>query len=673
MLPLLLIGMLTWAFNIQPVKSEPTTIIVPDDYPTIQEAINAANPGDTIYVNPGKYYEHIAVNKTVSLIGEDRDTTIIDGSRTGSVINIIADNVYITGFTIQNSSHAWRGCPILLQNCANVTIRNNKIAEGDSCIRLEYSDHNNILENIITNPDFSGIYLTHSSENNITGNIISMVSYGIEMDQSNNNTINDNMITEINWSYIRLASSSFNTLKNNSLSGAYPGARYFGVHGSSLEHFIQDIDETNTIAGKPIYYLVNQHDRQIPNDAGYVGVINSTNITVKDLTLRNNFQGVLFAYTNKSIIENVVISDQDCGIQLYFCDGNTINCSQITGCWDGLSMSFSNNNVLINNDVSRNSLLNVGIRYCNNNTIFGNIISFSRRPDSVGLGIEGNGNMICANDLYGNFNDVIIMNSSDNTICNNKIRDSFTGLGIQFSANNNEIYNNWITGTLHGLEIAWDTENNMIYHNNFIDNKKHAYIQGNLTNVWDNGYPSGGNYWSDYSGADQLSGPDQDQPRGDGIGDTSYIIDENNVDNYPLMGPFSSFNTSLGYSVDVVSNSTIQDFEYFEANSTIIMHVSNMTANQTYGFCRLTIPHELIVPPYNITVNDNPVEYNTIFENETISIIYFNYEHSTLEIIIIPEFPSTVILLLALIFTTSAVIIGKKKPPESITNKPYLD
>ena len=64
MFTLLLTSMLTLAFNIQPVKGEPTTIIVPDEYSSIQEAINNANEEDTIFVRAGIYYEHVVVNKT---------------------------------------------------------------------------------------------------------------------------------------------------------------------------------------------------------------------------------------------------------------------------------------------------------------------------------------------------------------------------------------------------------------------------------------------------------------------------------------------------------------------------------------------------------------------------------------------------------------------------------
>jgi len=95
--------------------------------------------------------------------------------------------------------------------------------------------------------------------------------------------------------------------------------------------------------------------------------------------------------------------------------------------------------------------------------------------------------------------------------------------------------NNFIANTV-GLAIAG--ENNTIYHNNFIDNTNDVSYCWGYNNRWDDGYPSGGNYWNNYVGYDDYSGPNQDEPGSDGIGDTPYIIDENNQDRYPLMVPF---------------------------------------------------------------------------------------------------------------------------------------
>jgi nitrous oxidase accessory protein NosD len=104
---LLLVSMSALAFNIKQAKAAHTTIIVPDEFPTIQAPINNASAGDTIYVRNGTYFEDVIVNKSVSLIGENRNTTIIDGNKTGNVLQVTADKVNVTGFTIQNAGSTW--------------------------------------------------------------------------------------------------------------------------------------------------------------------------------------------------------------------------------------------------------------------------------------------------------------------------------------------------------------------------------------------------------------------------------------------------------------------------------------------------------------------------------------------------------------------------------------
>lgn len=87
--------------------------------------------------------------------------------------------------------------------------------------------------------------------------------------------------------------------------------------------------------------------------------------------------------------------------------------------------------------------------------------------------------------------------------------------------------------------------NNYFHHNNFINNENQTILDDNI-NYWDDGYPSGGNYWSDYTGSDFYSGPNQDQPGSDGIGDTNYSLDQgNNVDKYPLMSPVTQVENKI--------------------------------------------------------------------------------------------------------------------------------
>ncbi|MCW3980606.1 MAG: hypothetical protein NWF11_03940, partial [Candidatus Bathyarchaeota archaeon] len=216
----------------------------------------------------------------------------------------------------------------------------------------------------------------------------------------------------------------------------------------------------------------------------------------------------------------------------------------------------------------------------------------------------------------------------------------------------NSIQENTIRNNQYGIDL-YDSSSNRVFHNNLVNNTIQLYSI-NSVNIWDDDYPSGGNYWSDYSGFDL----DQD-----GIGDTPYVADVSNTDNYPLMGMFSSFNTSLDQHVNVISNSTIVDFTYFEYNSTIRMHVSNMTGNQTHGFVRITIPHALMTEPYNVTIDGaNPTYWNyTLYDNGTHRWIYFEYEHSTLEIILIPEVPSLIFLPFLIIAAMLAVLVYTRR------------
>jgi len=90
-----------------------------------------------------------------------------------------------------------------------------------------------------------------------------------------------------------------------------------------------------------------------------------------------------------------------------------------------------------------------------------------------------------------------------------------------------------------GIYLEEPPYDNVIYHNNFIGNSQQVYIKTpGYANVWDNGWPSGGNYWSDYTGVDVMKGKNQDKPGSDGIGDTPYVINAYNQDRYPLMKPY---------------------------------------------------------------------------------------------------------------------------------------
>ncbi|MDH5376587.1 MAG: right-handed parallel beta-helix repeat-containing protein, partial [Candidatus Bathyarchaeota archaeon] len=171
--------------------------IYPED--SIQEAINLAESGDIIFVHAGTYLERVVVNKTVSLMGEDKHNTIIYWNDTGSVVHVTADNTIITSFTL--------------------TLASGASAYPDSGIFLDDSDGNNISNNIVYGNDITnngnGILLYKSSNNNISGNNITNNDSGIYLyDASSNNIISGNNITN-NGNGIYIDSSSGNIIYHN--------------------------------------------------------------------------------------------------------------------------------------------------------------------------------------------------------------------------------------------------------------------------------------------------------------------------------------------------------------------------------------------------------------------------------------------------------------------------
>ena len=119
------------------VEAIPETIVVPNDYPTIQSAIDAAQGGAVIYVKSGIYHENLKVNKSISLIGENRDSTVIDGNSSEGYrapCRIKSDNVTVSGFTLRDS---WDG--IQLWEVSGCNISGNKMTNNHYGIMLGLS------------------------------------------------------------------------------------------------------------------------------------------------------------------------------------------------------------------------------------------------------------------------------------------------------------------------------------------------------------------------------------------------------------------------------------------------------------------------------------------------------------------------------------------------------
>jgi parallel beta-helix repeat protein len=240
---------------------------------------------------------------------------------------------------------------------------------------------------------------------------------------------------------------------------------------------------------------------------------------------------------------------------------------------------------------------------------------------------------------------------------NYAFENSYDGIGLGFGSVNCTVVGNNVTDNgFFGVWVDSGSEGNHIYDNNIISNSKQASVI--LENDWNNGAREG-NYWSDYVGVDQNH---------DGIGDAPYAIDQNHTDKYPLMGPLLIYNTSKGFDVTVVSNSSIVFFAFYHSNSSIKMRVVNKTDSQTGGFCRIRIPHGLMTGLINVTVDGAEPAYldHNLYDDGNDRWIYFSYLHSEREILVQGnpppngglEEPFPYWILIAVAITVAAIIIA---------------
>ena len=162
--------MLGLAFGAVSVEASPATIVVPDDQPTIQQGVDAAGSGDTVYVRSGTYYEHVIINKSLTLEGEDRDTTVIDGSGSGKVIHITAHYVTISGLKVTNGE-----CGIWFPPngyIGHITMRDVIIDSNDkNGIEIVHTGGYFLIEDsVISNNGVSALYKAHQFHHSIIRN-----------------------------------------------------------------------------------------------------------------------------------------------------------------------------------------------------------------------------------------------------------------------------------------------------------------------------------------------------------------------------------------------------------------------------------------------------------------------------------------------------------------------
>jgi parallel beta-helix repeat protein len=398
------------------------------------------------------------------------------------------------------------------------------------------------------------------------------------------------------------------------------------------------------------------------------------NIIIRNMEIRSFYYGILLNMTTN--------------IQIY---GITANHTTIYG-WNSSSIIIHGNNFSsgsINLDyycsnivVSENTFSDGAISVGSNSTIYRNIVT-----EGISISV-GSDSILYENNVTNTIDGIYITGSRNKVFRNNLVNNSRYGIYVWWNCKYNAIYYNNIENNSWAGIYLDRADENAIFHNNFINNGKNAIADPEADlNLFDAGYPAGGNYWSDYSGVDEKSGRYQDQPGSDGIGDTPYTIYEYGIgvpehsDNYPLIGPINIFEAGtwneMEYFVDVVSNSTVSDFYFNPAEGAFVKF--NVTGKTGTGFCRVAIPKDLLWVQdgqWNVLINNQPTSY-TMFEDGEFTYLYFTYNHSTKTVLIqgtnvIPEFPTTTALFAFLIATAITTILIKKKHTKTRTQPPIF-
>jgi parallel beta-helix repeat protein len=359
-------------------------------------------------------------------------------------------------------------------------------------IYLDNSSGNYISGNAITASAYQGILLGTSNYNSISGNNIANNGFGILLiPSSNHNTISGNNLTNNEDGIDLYSSSNHNIISGNNIT-VNPSDTlfyYFGVylHSSSstsisgnrfinsglfCENSTQNSVENNTVNGMPLVYLEGVSNYTV-DYAGQVILVKCDNITVEGFNLSRTTVGIeVWETSNSTISGNNITANNTYGIYLYSSLGNSISANNIVANkYSGIFLYYSSNY----NSISENNITDNGY------------------------------------DIWNGLDGILLYSSSYNSISGNNI------------TNNN-----------HGIDCYFSGDDSF-FHNNFVNNIVQASSSSGSANVWDDGYPSGGNYWSDYNSTDAFKGPYQNETGSDGIGDSPYSIDSDNTDRYPLM------------------------------------------------------------------------------------------------------------------------------------------
>jgi len=521
--------------------------------------------------------------------------------------------------------------------------RNNTIIDGNGFM-------------LDTNGAYEGISLINLTNIVIKNTSVKNSFFGIELDYSFNCTLSHNDITNA-WMGFKLYISSGNTISENNI----------------ITNRSYDQNQADDGIGLGLYSANNIVFRN--KVSGYYrGIdVSSDNNTVTENIVSKSHEGIEIFYCSENVFSENYVGNNEYGVRVYYAPhniltGNTMQDNGYDFGVEGAALSDFMNSIDTSNLVNGKH-----VYYLINQSNI--MINPEEYTDAGYLGLAN-----CVNVTVQGFTfrhemqGILFAHVNDSRMIDNNLVENYYGIDLAYSCNNTLSDNNVTASHWDGMYIE-RSFGNRIFHDNFVDNSAEVYPNVQIysfdsANAWDDGYQSGGNYWSSYDGKDNNQ---------DGIGDTPYIIDANNADHYPLMGTFQSFDVSMFTcpiqfeEVDIISNSTIGEVDYWfmdDVNSPtgvdMLLRLTGFVGqNGTVGFCRITFPNDLINSSSYPVITDlgQPITSKVLSSNGTHTTLYFTYDLSITyrrDLYILPEFPSFLILLLFSIATLLTVIVHRR-------------
>ncbi len=526
--------------------AEAKMYIVDDDgfaqYDSINEAVLAAGDGDTLYVKPGIYKEHILLDKSLTIMplrGEEGSIFLeYDGNPFGFGIKVQADDCVIEGLTISNFTG-----PGIYVNSDGNDIRDNLFINDLHGVLLNSSSQNTIEDNLARRC-LCGIALQNSAGNTIKNNQAEdgvynadrLISAGILLYSSDNNTITGNSAARWHRGIVLHVQSNSNLLEDNLVSD--------GVYGLWMNDSCEDneikrcrfANITNAIELRQSFRNSIRNNQLDDIDHG-IWISDSSANVLEENVLTDVVWGLYVYGDSEDSFQNQIaesntmdgkpilyyydrsgvrVEGRECAqITLAYCDNFTVQKNVITN--DALFLYGSRDNLIRNNDIS--NCYGMYIHDSSHNMIEGNL-ACKNRFSGIFL-VDSSSNRIAENTFgQNNKNGILLSGSNANQIRENVIESNLDKGIILIGSNENEIVENIIVNNSLGISIK-ESRANELYHNNLIDNLEQASDDGS-NNSWDRGPLTGGNHWSDHI---CTGDPCYDRPR---------MIGDETADNYPF-------------------------------------------------------------------------------------------------------------------------------------------